>query len=134
MSGFVSLSLLKNTNSFSLVFQCMFIELIKTARCIERNTWLILFYFGSDKRVESILKPREKSLACPSYILFYTYAYRNACTHRYFYFFLIFFYGYLPDLQPSHVNASQLVHLIVSAYNGRQIFLPSVLQHERKLS
>lgn len=60
MSGFVSLSLLKNTNSFSLVFQCMFIEPIKAARRIESNTWFILFYFGSDKRVEFTLKPAEK--------------------------------------------------------------------------
>lgn len=41
------------------------------------------------------------------------------------------FCGYLLDLQPSHVNASQLMYLIVSAYNGRQIFFLLVLQHEK---
>lgn len=51
----------------------------------------------------------------------------NACTHTDF----RVFYGYLLDLQPSHVNASQLMYLIVSAYNGRQIFFLSVLQHEK---
>ena len=44
--------------------------------------------------------------------------------HIYIYIFFFNFYGYLPDLQPIHGNASQLLHLIVSAYNATQIFLP----------
>lgn len=66
-------------------------------------------------------------LYCIIYIYLYlcTYTHIHKCMHTQIFIFFIYFYGYLPDLQPIHGNASQLVHLIVPAYNSRQIFFPS---------